>query len=227
MGRIGICLLMERRLSRIGISMMVVYCFLLFAAGIVFGFLFSDNGQIQFVTSLGAISSLATIAAAIAAVSALQAWHAQFKHSEKYKAVLKFKESLDRGESACALIHAVSQHVEEQNVRTYHASLSDLQRIRSSATQAWVKQSYKVEQAWNDLERLMPAGEIRKFSCSPDQLEKDVMNFITYLEDVTFDRASVDICKLSKEAQAFSSKIRDGNVALMESANVALKDLMT
>lgn len=214
-------------MSRIGISMMVVYCSLLFAAGIVFGFLFSGNGQIQFVTYLGAISSLATIAAAIAAVSALQAWHAQFKHSEKYKAVLKFKESLDRGESACALIRAVFQHVEEQNVRTYRASLSDLQGIRSAANQAWIKQSYKVEQAWNDLERLMSAGEIRKFSYSPDQLENHVVNFITHLDNVTFDRASVDICKLSEETQVFSSKIRDGNVALMESANVALKDLMT
>lgn len=214
-------------MNRVNIFMMVFYCFILFSAGIVFGFLFTSNGQINFVTFLSAISSLATVAAAMTAVYALRAWHAQFKHSEKYKAVLKFKESLDRGESACALIRAVFQHVEEQNVRTYRASLSDSQGIRSAANQAWVKQSYKVEQAWNDIELLMSATEIRKFSDSPDQLENCVGDFVVHLDYVTSDGASVNILELSTETQSFCSKIRDRNIALMESANFVLKDLMS
>jgi len=214
-------------MNRVNIFVMVFYCCILFSAGVVFGFLFTSNGQINFVTFLSALSSLATVTAAMAAVYALRAWHAQFKHSEKYKAVLRFRESLDRGDSAIALLRAVSQHVEEKNTRTHRASLADLMAIRNAANQLWIKQSFKVEQAWNDLERLMSATEIRKFSDSPDQLENCVRDFVVHLDYVTSDGASVNILELSTGTQSFCSKIRDRNIALKESANFVLKDLMS
>lgn len=214
-------------MNRINIILMIFYCCLLFAAGVVFGFLFTSDGQINFVTFLGAISSLATVAAAMTAVYALRAWHAQFKHSEKYKAVLRFRESLDRGDSAVAFIRAVFQYVEEQNMRTQHASLVDLLAMRNAASQLWIKHSFKVEQAWNDLERLMSAAEIRQFPYSPVQLEEYVRDFVEHLDYVTSDGASVNILELSNDVQSFCSKTRDRNIAFVDSANFVLKDLMS
>ena len=86
------------------------YCLLLFAAGCIFGFIFTKDGQIGLVSFLGAMSSLATVGAAITAVAALNSWKAQFQLQKKYDAVISVRAFLHEASHPLIYLSSLSNH---------------------------------------------------------------------------------------------------------------------
>lgn len=96
--------------NSVDFGLMVVYCALLFCAGVVFGFIFTKDGQVGLVSFFGALSSLAAVGAAVIAVIALHGWKAQFKFQKKYEAVVEFHTYLHGCADAYVYLSSVRDH---------------------------------------------------------------------------------------------------------------------
>lgn len=214
-------------MSKIDSLLIFIYCVLLFFAGAVFGFIFSTDAKVNFLNFLSGISSLATVAAAATAIFALRDWHAQFKHSEKYKTILKFKESLDHGKTAARYIMTVCEMAIEKNSPTGMVSRKDMDNMESGAFNAWVKQSLKIEQVWKDMELILSKDEIGLFIYSPIIIDEDVRSIVEDIRYVTADNSSVDAKLLTIQYKKSSIRIEENSRAIVESCDLLLRKLLS
>ncbi|WP_146097878.1 hypothetical protein [Pseudomonas sp. GZJR-8] len=174
-------------MSRTNSLLMLLYCALLFSAGIVFGFVFSSNGQVGFVNFLNALSSLATVGAALTAIYALRAWYPQFKHSEKFALIKTFQATVGNDSDIRQFLFdckEVFRQVIEADIR---GKPPVKETFPNSALQQWWQHFGVIQSAWENMNNLLSAEEQSVFSTNPKQVELKISDLLEKMMDIAYE----------------------------------------
>lgn len=174
-------------MSRVNGYLMFLYCILLFSAGIVFGFIFTNAGGVSLVTFLNAASSLATIAAAVTAVYALHAWYPQFKHTEKYKLIKAFQVLLSERSAARDYIYSYRKHLLEFIESENDGLSNSFNLVPPEAAKAWQTHISAMLEAWENMILMLSDEEKLLLALSPSIIDCEVEELIGRLMDETFE----------------------------------------
>lgn len=174
-------------MNRANSLLMFTYCALLFSAGIVFGFVFSPNGQVGFVSFLGALSSLATVGAALTAIYALRAWYPQFKHSEKFALIKAFQATVGNDSDIRQFLYEckdVFRQVIEADIRG-EPPLKET--FPKNALQQWWQHSGVIQSAWENMNNLLSDEEQSVFSTNPRLVELKISDLLEKMMDIAYE----------------------------------------
>lgn len=174
-------------MGRLNSYWMFFYCCLLFSSGIVFGFIFTKSGEVDFVGFLNALASLATVGAAVTAIYALNSWRAQFKHAERYKVIKEFRDTVSdvdfvrrfvlfMRDSLLASLNGAESEDELENLP-----------MMDFGMEMWWKHMESLNCAWKNMSELITDDEIALFSVAPNDINNSVTDLFSEMCDITFE----------------------------------------
>lgn len=209
------------------------YCLLLFSAGCVFGFVFTEVGQVGFVAFLGAASSLATVGAAITAVVALNSWKAQFKLQKKYDAVVAVREFIHEESHSLIYLSSLSKHFSQYLMsRDYRALAQD---FPDEVQRKWFVHISGFGKSWDVMLALLSLDEARRFSFAPADINQIIRAAKEGMMDTTFrnspDGNAIDetirVNELQKVLQQYSVRLSSAYVDMEFQSRILLSELTT
>ncbi|POM09993.1 hypothetical protein CUU62_27150 [Pseudomonas sp. WP001] len=151
-------------------GLMFVYCTLIFISGVVFGFIFTNGGQVSFVAFLGALSSIATVGAAIIAVIALKGWKEQFKFQKKYDAILELRTFLHGCADSYTFLASLRDHFVDHLRAGSITSLSD--NYPFEAQRRWFSHINDMSRSWDMVNVLLTRDERVFFKQVPTDIRR-------------------------------------------------------
>lgn len=186
---------------------MVFYCALIFAAGLIFGFIFTGNAQVGLLAVLGALASLSTIGAAIVAVRALRGWKEQFTFQKKYESVIHLRTFLHSAAEPHAYLTELRDHLASY-IRTGDSNdLADPDKYPFETQKKWFAHFSDISRAWDMMNVFLTAEEISAFKFSPEDVE-----------------AAVDAASTKMTETAFSD-MKNSILHLHEATSVGVKEI--
>lgn len=213
-------------MTRVNGYLLFLYCGLLFSAGIVFGFIFTNSGEVGFVTFLSAASSLATIAAAVTAVYALHAWYPQFKYAEKYKLIREFQLLLFQHNAARDYIYSCNKNFLEY-IEAEDGRLPDhFAMLPQEASKNWQHHISAMLQAWGNMTLMLSDEEVSFLELTPNDIDRDVDELIGRLMDETFEEVGYKRkYKVAKESARGVERIVSRYRLLQDNVTYLLKSI--
>lgn len=198
-----------------------------FLSGAIWG-----GGGISFVnepdfkTAFEIGSYAATILAALVGVKTMNAWRAQFKHSEKFKSVKAFQQSLERNGvlgdymnfllSECGKIKFGGR---PPDIGVFLAAAQDKQK-------AWLASCVDVSRCWGSMILLLDAAERKSFSFTPEEIEHRVNPMVNRIYNIAFGVEPIDLFQLTDEINALSMDAARSSTELRDASNIILKKLV-
>lgn len=176
--------------------LMVFYCLLIFAAGSVFGFIFTIDGQVGFLAVLGALASIATVGAAIVAVIALRGWKSQFNFQKKYDSVIHLRTFLYSTAESRAFLTALRDHLASYLRSSDADILSDPDNYPFEFEEKWLSHFSDINRAWDTMNVFLTDEEFREFKFAPDHIAVAVNNAKDKMIEVTFSETKNSILHL-------------------------------
>ncbi|QPG62120.1 hypothetical protein HFV04_021715 [Pseudomonas sp. BIGb0427] len=205
-------------------------CFMLLAVGLLIGL--GVNSSTSGWSSIRDVFELASFAGtavtAVVATVALTSWQLQFRHSEKWKAVKTFQDTLDGGDAAQALLNtafnmmAANRSVEWDGKRT---SFTDDFHLRQKA---WHDQCYKANKAWSQITLLYEFPDLATLEIHED-IEADVDRVVAVLLNAFLrmdPMEPVDVVHTYQAVNECASRARAGTLRLFAQAGVMQKRLI-
>ena len=216
-------------MSRTNTYVIFCYCCLLFCAGIVFGFVFTKSGEVNFIAFLGVLSSLATIGAALTAVYALNSWRTQFKHAEKYRMIKELRDMTADSDFIRRFVISVRDQLMNS---LYSESLEDdpSEVMKDFGMELWWQHSKSLNYAWNNMCEILTDEEISWFVTRPSKLDDSVsewfqkMIYIVFEDDGPRHKRHLNLAKETarggKEITSQYKELETGARALIKNLSV-------
>jgi hypothetical protein len=168
--------------------LLLTYCLLLFASGCIFGFIFTEDGQIGMASFLGAVSSLATVGAAITAVVALNSWKAQFQLQKKYDAVISVRAFLHEASHPLIYLSSLSNHFSAYIFSRNDRALAN--NYPDEIQTKWFDHASEFGKTWDVMTVFLSKRELESFGCSPTVINQMVRVAKDALIDTAFGKGS-------------------------------------
>ncbi|SEI19103.1 hypothetical protein SAMN05216581_3870 [Pseudomonas asplenii] len=192
-------------------------CILLLLTGLSVGLgINTSEGGVKSVRdALELLSFAGTVVTAIVAAIALTSWHAQFRHSERWKAVKKFQESLDGGRAASHYVNLVFRMVANNQMAAWHEKKINFSDDFESGQRAWFDQCLKVERAWQELENIFEGKEL-DFLLSHKDVEQQVNDFAGMLIRYFINFEVTELSALYQHTMDCIEGARNGKAKIFE-----------
>lgn len=189
----------------------------------------SFDSQSDFKSLVELASYFSTILVAIAGVLALKSWRSQFEHSEKYKAVKEFQESL-MGRSVVVSDYAWSVLDKRHAVKAAGAPGSRVEEILPMILMrkdAWRTRKFQVETCWENLKVFLSSDELLCFPRSPTYADEWLESFAKKASRLCPYKDSEEALELHNQVVEFCSDVLANDEQLIKSSQKILARLVT
>lgn len=202
-------------------------CFLLLAVGVLTGLgIQSTSGVAKSIRDgFEILSFIGTAVTAVVALIALTSWQIQFRHSEKWKAVKAFQESLDGGMSAHSHLMYLFTMVARNQAANWTDKQTELTEEFMQKQKAWMEYCFRVDTAWNQIELLYEEGRLRDVE-NHRSIEDGVRETSTMLLEIYLRMEPTDLFQLHQVVEQSAAIASERSRHLFLQAGNMLKALV-
>lgn len=188
------------------------------------GLSYVDEINVKYVFEFG--SYLATILVALVGVKTMNAWQAQFKHSEKYKAIRAFQASLEKSVIREAYIKFLMGKTSELLFENGEEDLREYLTVTQDNQKDAIANSFDVGRCWENMVMLLDESDKRLFSCSPYDVDARVGRTVSRIYGVAFGRKPEEWGELVVETSQFSIAFERDIAELNKISNLIIKKMV-
>ena len=202
-------------------------CFLLLAVGVLTGLgMGSSAGLPQSIRSaLELLSFAGTAVTAVVALIALTSWQTQFRHSEKWKALKAFQDSLDAGMSAHTFLMYLFTLIAQNQSANWMNKQIDIPAEFMQKQKDWMEYCTRVDKAWSQIELLYGEGDLRAIE-NHRAIEDDVRKLSTMMLELYLKMEPTNLLELHNAAQGCVVNASKRTRALYDQSGRLLKGLV-
>ncbi|UVL17458.1 hypothetical protein LOY44_15670 [Pseudomonas sp. B21-044] len=176
--------------------------------------------------ALELLSFTGTAITAVVALVALTSWQTQFRHSEKWKALKAFQDSLDGGVSAHSYLTYLYTLVSQNQMAilaNQQLNINDEFFIRQKA---WMEYCIKVDRAWGQVDVLYDGGESNPVESHKD-VEECVHKVYVVFMDVLAKGNTVNLIGLLDVLNECTANVSEKSRRLFVQSDVLLRKLVS
>jgi len=157
-------------------KVVLVGCLLLVAFGGLLGVGLNATEEVskQVRNAFELLSFSGSIITACVAFIALTSWQAQFRHSEKNKAVKSFQSALDDGAAGVEYVSALFEKFAKLHRDGGAVEIVELFDMIQKPQKKWLNHCANVDRYWQELLICFGSSEIAKFKSTPQDIEFQV-----------------------------------------------------
>jgi hypothetical protein len=202
-------------------------CFLLLVLGVLIGFGISAESSTgkSIRDAFELLSFAGTAITGVVAVVALTSWRAQFRHSEKWKAIKKLQDALDGGRAANAYLNALFSMVARAHRVGWELRTIDFPETFQEPQKAWFDQCSRVDKAWQELLLVFDADELA-FKPTHRDIEESVGSVATKFISVYLGSDTPDMGNLYNSFDQCSIRARDDTNLIFKQSGLLQRKLV-
>ncbi|MNJ49496.1 hypothetical protein D3C77_447280 [compost metagenome] len=159
------------------------------------------------------------------AVVALTSWQTQFRHSEKWKALKAFQDSLDGGVSAHTYLTYLFTLVSQSQIAVLGNQQLNITDEFFSKQKSWMEYCFKVDRAWGRIDILYDGGEPNLVESHKD-IEESVRKVYALFIDILAKTEPTNLLKLLDVLNECTANVSDKSRGLFLQSDVMLRKLV-